>query len=155
MKNILFTVLLLSIISGCSIQKHTFDPTGTYSFGIIPSEGQDPVIGYTGQIQVVKLSGEKIVMTFVVNKGAPSYNSGSFVDTLSYSNAMAIFTIPEFDPSCAITFEFDSNGVEVDEKTDNFNSGCGFGSSVVAKGYFKKISIEQPVLKNPMTGETL
>lgn len=155
MKKLSGIVVVLILFAGCTASKVIFDPTGTYSFGTRLVGEIDSGIGYTGMIQVIKIDDNEIAMTFEVNKGAPSYNSGSFVDTLAYVDNKSIFTIPAFDPSCRITFEFDKKGVDVNEEADNFNSACGFGNAVVAKGYFKKISKEKPVLKAPLTGETL
>ena len=45
-------------------------------------------------------------MAFMIFKGAPSYNSGSFVDTLKYYRNSATYTIPEIDPSCQVKLDF-------------------------------------------------
>ena len=92
-------------------------------------------------------------MTFGVNKGAPSYNSGSFIDTLIYKNNMAIYTDPVIDSSCKITFTFNKSGVLVKEEANDFNSGCGFGHAVVADGFYKIISRKVPILREPLTGD--
>ena len=113
------------------------------------------VYGYFGQIQVKKISASKIVMTFEVNKGAPSYNSGSFVDTLIYRDNKAIYTDREADSTCKISFAFDTKGIRVIEETADFNSGCGFGYAVVAHGFYRRISSKTPVLTRPLTGEKL
>ncbi|WP_057936129.1 hypothetical protein [Algoriphagus resistens] len=155
MKKLGGILIVLLLFSGCNAFKGNLDPTGTYSFGLRPMGEEDSGIGYNGLIQVIGIGNNKIAMTFEVNKGAPSYNSGSFVDTLAYADNRSIFTIPAIDPSCRITFEFDRKGVEVNEEADNLNSACGFGNAVVAKGYFKKVSKKKPVLKAPLTGETL
>lgn len=131
------------------------DPTGTYVYSGKTTKKGDDIYGYSGQIQVKKITSRKIVMTFEVNKGAPSYNSGSFVDTLSYSNNKAIYTNPEDDSTCKIIFRFDTKGVTVKEETADYNSGCGFGHAVVADGRFRKISSKRPKLKEPLTGEEL
>jgi hypothetical protein len=81
------------------------DPTGTYHLDSKTENKDGEVYGYTGVIQVKRLVENRIVMTFGVCKGAPSYNSGSFVDTLHYANNRAVFTAAEFDPSCRITFD--------------------------------------------------
>ncbi len=94
-------------------------------------------------------------MTFMICIGAPSYNSGSFVDTLDYYNNSVIYTAQDIDPSCQIRFDFSEKGIVVKEKTDDFNSGCGFGHAVVADGFFKKISNSEPILKEPMTDEEI
>ncbi|WP_304344190.1 hypothetical protein [Chryseobacterium koreense] len=94
-------------------------------------------------------------MTFEVNKGAPSYNSGSFVDTLIYKENKAIYTDVESDSTCRITFDFDKKGITVKEITADYNSGCGFGHAVVADGFYKRISNKTPILTEPLTGEKL
>ena len=131
------------------------NPTGTYTYvgktEIVDGESY----GYTGEIQVKTLAKKKIAMTFHVNKGAPSYNSGSFVDTLSYLNNKATWRDPAEDSTCKITFYFTKTGVTVIEETADFNSGCGFGHAVVAKGFFKKTSSETPVLVDPINGDEL
>ena len=131
------------------------DPTGTYKYVGKTTVKNGEAYGYTGGIQVKKLSSDRIVITFQVNKGAPSYNSGAFIDTLMYQDNKAVYTDVEEDSTCKITFDFRKNGIYVDEKTADYNSGCGFGHAVIAKGFFKKISSKMPVLTNPFTGEKL
>jgi hypothetical protein len=94
-------------------------------------------------------------MTFEVNKGAPSYNSGSFVDTLVYKENKAVYRDTEVDTTCTIIFNFNKKGINVVEKTGNYNWGCGFGHGVVADGFYKKISNKVPILTEPLTGEKL
>lgn len=123
------------------------DPTGTYVYnGRTVKKGND-TYGYSGQIQVKKIGAAKIVMSFELNKGAPSYNSGSFVDTLSYSNNKAIYTTPADDSTCRIIFYFDTTGITVKEQTADYNFGCGFGHAVVANGRFRKISSKRPKME--------
>lgn len=135
--------------------KEYLNPTGTYKLDSKTRKTKDDIYGYFGQIQVKRLTKDQIIMTFVVNKGAPSYNSGSFVDTLVYKNNRSIYKTPDFDPSCKIVFDFTKNGINVVEKTDDYNNGCGFGHAVVANGYFKKMTSEIPELRHPMTNEKI
>jgi hypothetical protein len=132
------------------------DPTGTYELDNKKEEKNGEVYGYSGYIQVKKITNDKIVMTFEVNKGAPSYNSGSFVDTLIYKNNLALHTVPDdIDSTCKITFHFAPKGVTVVEETAAYNSGCGFGHAVVADGFYKRTSSKTPILTEPLTGEKL
>lgn len=132
------------------------DPTGTYELNNKTEEKSGEVYGYSGYIQVKKIANDKIVMTFEVNKGAPSYNSGSFVDTLTYKNDIALYTVPDdIDSTCKITFHFEKNGVTVTEETADYNSGCGFGHAVVADGFYNRTTNKTPILKEPLTGEKL
>lgn len=149
-------VILGVLLNSFFVQKKSWiDPTGTYKLDNKTTRKNGDIYGYSGQIQVKKVSAEKIVMTFDVNKGAPSYNSGSFVDTLKYKDNRAVFGRTEFDPTCQITFDFNEKGVIVKEKTADYNSACGFGHAVVADGFYKRISNKLPVLRDPSTGEKL
>ena len=157
MKQIHHILLYSLLLIGCGwwTQDNFIDPTGTYELDSQTTEKDGDIYGYFGKIQVKTLSADKILMTFMINKGAPSYNSGSFVDTLDYKDNLVIYTAPELDSSCKITFEFNDRGVTVKEETDDVNFGCGFGHAVVADGYYKKISSAVPELRDPMTEEKL
>ncbi len=148
MKQIIYILLGWILLINLSCQPSYVDPTGTYELESKTEIIGDDTYGYFGNIQVEKINKDKIVMAFMICKGAPSYNSGSFVDTLKYYRNSAIYTIPEIDPSCQIKFDFSKNGVVVKEKADNFNCGCGFGHAVIADGFFKKVSSSQPILEN-------
>lgn len=134
----------------------SLNPTGTYTYKGKTLKYEETVYGpYTGTIQVKQIAKDKIVMTFYICKGAPSYNLGSFVDTLQFLNNTAIYTDQESDSTCSVTFNFDKKGVTVKEATADDNFGCGFGHAVVAHGRFKKKSSKQPVLRHPLTDEVL
>jgi hypothetical protein len=155
MKQPLLILISIILLTSFTIQTFYIDPTGTYQLDSKTRKKNGEVYGYSGKIQVKKLSSDKIVITFEVNKGAPSYNSGSFVDTLNYKDNKAIYTDPKSDTTCKITFAFDKKGVTVKEETADYNSGCGFGHAVVADGFYKRISSATPILTEPLTGEKL
>ena len=103
-----FLLILLSALAFTSFGQTNIDPTGTYEYVGKTAKINGTVFGpYVGAIQVSTVSTKEIVMTFFICKGAPSYNSGSFVDTLQFVNNRAIFTDPETDSTCKITFSFD------------------------------------------------
>ena len=155
MKHFLYVLTAMLLLTSFTNSSIYIDPTGTYKLNSKTIKKKSGTYGYTGQIQVKKISDDKIVMTFEINKGAPSYNSGSFVDTLIYKNNKAIYRDLTMDSTCKITFNFDKMGVTVKEVTADYNWGCGFGHAVVADGYFKRISSKVPVLTEPLTGEKL
>lgn len=156
MKKLLTGLLLFAATASALLaQQKVVDPTGTYILDNKPIIIEKETYGYAGLIQVNTLAEHKIIMTFSINKGAPSYNSGTFTDTLDYVNNQAVYTIPEVDKSCQISFTFTEKGVTVKEKAADLNSACGFGHAVVADGFFKKVSSTKPVLHNPGTGEEL
>lgn len=155
MKQVPIILASIILLTGFISRKDYIDPTGSYKLDHKVKISNGQVYGYSGKIQVKKINSGKIVMTFEVNKGAPSYNSGSFIDTLIYKDNKAIYTNPEFDPTCKITFDFDKIGIIVREETSDFNSGCGFGHAVVADGFYKRISNKVPILMEPLTGQNL
>ncbi len=155
MKQTIYILSTWAFLTSLTFQDKYIDPTGTYDLESETRKNGDDIYGYFGQIQVKRLSEKQIVMTFMVNKGAPSYNSGSFVDTLDYQINKSIYVDPELDPSCKITFDFTDKGVIVKEKTDNYNFGCGFGHAVVADGFFKKTTSDEPQLRHPLTDEKI
>ncbi len=147
----LFIITICLLITGCCLAQafgqSTFNPTGTYVFQGKTTKKDGEIYGYTGSIQVKKINDTKIVMTFYICKGAPSYNSGSFVDTLTFANNVAVHT----DEDCVTTFSFTKKGIDVQET----KSGPCWGHGVYAHGYFKKESSKQPELKHPLTDEKL
>jgi hypothetical protein len=120
------------------------DPSGNYEYvplHQLPSDSAKPgkpASGYSGRVKVKLASPGKIDVDFYVNKGAPSYNSGEFISTLDYQGNVAIYEPHDEDPSCKIIFTFNATDVLIEEKTDDLNSGCGFGHAVVADGRYKK-----------------
>lgn len=136
---------ILTITLTIAIGQTSFNPTGTYVYQGKTTIKNGDTYGYFGTIQIKKLTDRKIVMTFYICKGAPSYNSGSFVDTLDYKNNQAIHTYPD----CVTTFSFSKAGIYVKE-----TNSC-WGAGVVAHGYFKKKSSKQPILTDPLSGEKI
>ena len=126
MRRLLFKVSLMILLTSFNFKSVYIDPTGTYSLVSKAITKNGDIYGYTGGIQVKKITSNLIAMTFGVNMGAPSYNMGLFVDTLKYLNNKAIHTAPEDDSTCKIIFEFDKKGVRATEETVDVNSGCGF-----------------------------
>ena len=113
------------------------NPTGTYILDSETEKRNGETYGYSGKIQVKQLSKNRIVIDFSINKGAPSYNFGEFVDTLRYLKNKAIYRGLDYTPGCKIIFEFSEKGITVTE--ENLNA-CGFGHGVYAGGFFKKAS---------------
>lgn len=104
-------VTMLIIALSVSFAQTSVDPTGTYKYHGKTTKKHGETYGYFGTIQVKKLSTTKIVMTFYICKGAPGYNSGSFLDTLYYIGNKAIFK----DEGILVQFSFDNKGVSVKE----------------------------------------
>lgn len=122
------------------------DPTGSYMLDSDTTVKDGEIYGYFGEIKVKPLSKNRIVVRLSVNKGAPSYNSGSFIDTLKYEDNKAIYT-PEDDSTCKIQFSFAVVGVTVTQEQKDPNFGCGFGHGVFADGFYKRTSMEIPVIE--------
>lgn len=143
-RGLFFSLVVCIVLTSFTKRDAYIDPTGTYNLDQKTKKIGEDIYGYFGEIQVVKLKEDKILMNFSICKGAPSYNSGSFLDTLSYHDNRALFTDPSADSSCVIIFDFIAKGITVKENTGDYNFGCGFGHAVIADGFFKKTSSKKP-----------
>lgn len=154
MKN-LFAVLILCALTtfACKVVQKQQSVSGTYELVSKTVKKGDDVYGYAGDIQVKELPNNRIVLSLFITKGAPSYNSGSFVDTMDLANNLAVYTNKEFDPSCKITLQFTVKGIQLKQESNHDYFECGFGNGVVAHGFFKRVSSEIPVIKDLATGE--
>jgi hypothetical protein len=131
-------------------KKIQFDPSGIYVYDSI-ANGNNV---YFGEIRIKKYVGQKYIMTFFICKGEPSYNSGSFIDTIEFKSKRFNYTTAD-DTTCLTTFNVSDSGLVINEKTENYNFGCGFGHAVVAHGFFRKTSNSTPILLDPLNGDTL
>ncbi|MFN5649132.1 MAG: hypothetical protein ACK458_16580 [Sphingobacteriales bacterium] len=148
----IYLVLISCFGQSSDTSLKSLDPTGTYKLGKSAEDKNGDVYGYYGELRVKKVDSSKILMCFYICKGAPSYNSGSFVDTLSYNNMTASYRYAD-DSTCTVTFQFEKKGVDVSSVQDDLNFGCGFGHGVLASGYFKKISHKEPDIVDLTNGE--
>jgi hypothetical protein len=116
------------------------NPTGVYKYSGKTYKKNGDTYGYFGTIKVLQVDTDKVLMNFYVCNGAPSYNSGSFIDTLSIKKNQAVYhgdtTIIEL--TCKLTFNFTSKGIYAELFSDYPNSACGFGHGVIPQGFFKK-----------------
>ena len=149
-----FAAFLFVLSTSIVLGQTTFDPTGTYVYKGKTIKKNGDTYGYSGTIQVKKIADEKIVITFEICKGAPSYNLGGFFDTLQFINNESIYTT-KYDSTCKITLHFEKKGILIKEETADYNWGCGFGHAVVADGYFSKTSSKSPKLTMPLSGEDI
>lgn len=155
MKLVCFVLAAITLALIIVIAKNNIiiNPTGTYQLKAKTISKNGETYGYSGKIQIKQIKTDSIIMSFYVNKGAPSYNSGSFIDTLYYYNNCAYYTEVEFDDSCKITFTFDKKGIHVEEESTPAQFNCGFGWGVDVNGYFKKNDNKVPLIKDLLIEE--
>jgi hypothetical protein len=149
MKIKIIALLSLVILTSFSIKPQIVNPTGKYQYGNTKLKN-GKIYGYYGEIRVRKFLNDKVIVSFLFSKGAPSYNSGSFIDTLNFNHNKAVYK-PDDYGSCEVTFLFSEKGVAV--TTNNQKIDCGFGMGVVANGFFKKKSSKQPEIIDLLTGD--
>jgi hypothetical protein len=122
------------------------NPTGVYEYSGKTYTKKGDTYGYFGTIKVLQLDANKVLVNFYVCKGAPSYNSGSFIDTLTYTNNQAVYrgdtTMVELE--CKLNFKFTPKGIYAELFSDYPNTACGFGHAVDAQGFYKKRKREIP-----------
>ena len=154
MKQLLFVLVLFGCASPViKKQPARIKPDGTYELVSKTVTKGDDIYGYSGKVQAKELEDQQIILSFFITKGAPSYNLGSFVDTLAYRENTAVYTYQLDSNRCQISFRFTTKGIEVKQGDDA--SYCGFGNGVIAHGFFKKTSSETPVITDLATGEKI
>ena len=143
-------IVLFLLIQGLSKGQTFINPTGTYELDSKTKIKDGDTYGYFGEINVKLIDSNKIAMIFYICKGAPSYNSGSFVDTLLYHNNIAIYK-DKYDTvkSCKVIFTFSNTKIKLQESA-NYAYGLCWGQGVVAFGNFRKINSKVPVIKDPL-----
>ncbi len=125
------------------------DPTGTYELNLQAIEKDGDIYNTLGKIQVKPFTKDSIIINFYVCRGAPSYNTGSFIDTLPYLNQRVEYETT-MDSSCTISFTFSDTNVFVKQKSD-FTLFCGFGYGVHVDDTFIKTSSKSPILRDYLT----
>lgn len=130
-------------------------PTGFYEMEDSSKNTLSDSSKFKGAILVNQITKGKLAVTFLVNKGAKSDSSRSFMDTLDFKDNMAIYRKNDSEQSCRITMKFSSKGIQVLEQTGDFGSGCGYGHGMITDGYFKKISTKIPAIKALEKAEVL
>lgn len=153
-QNIILGLLFLLII-GCkpsnSIQEKTLlspqpdltevpRPLLTLKYGGQYSYGKDTPESGFGSIIIYPETDSTVLLYLSVNRGGPSYNSGSLFVRLKIINESAIYYTKEgyLENGCRLTFDFLKNSVKVQTGDENFE--CGFGNAVSATGYYAKDS---------------
>jgi hypothetical protein len=143
---LLLSTVYLTAIGQVDKTPSFINPTGSYKLNSKTTVKDGDTYGYFGNIDVKLLDSSRIAISFFVCKGAPSYNMGTFVDTLAYRNNVAIHTTPEDDTTCKIKFTITKKGITVEQYQADVNFGCGFGHAVFANGFYKKISSKVPII---------
>jgi hypothetical protein len=150
MKRFHFILAAAFFLLNTSTDQTFIDPTGTYELISTAKVEDGDTYGYFGEICVKLIDKNKIAMSFYICKGAPGYNSGSFVDTLEYRNNIATYKDKyTTEQACRVEFTFSRTRIKLKE-TANYEYGNCWGNGVVAFGSFKKISSKIPAIKNPM-----
>lgn len=130
-------------------QTNYVDPTGSYTLkGKRLKNGER---ANHGEVHVKLIDNSRLAISFYYNKGYPSYNSGSFVDTLDYVDHKAVYTFyePERPGSdCKLIFTFHRNKLNIKHEAEDYNYSCGFGMGVVVSGTMPKTSTRVPEIKD-------
>lgn len=137
--------MVLLMAGGRSHAQGYVDPTGTYLLkGDIRN---NQILGHYGELRVRLLDANRIAIAFYLNTGYPDYESGSFVDTLSYDDDRAVYN-PRTDSACRVVFAFAIRSVELSQVVSNPRSGCGFRPGVMQPEVMLKTSGNVPVIED-------
>ena len=127
--------------SKTSVDSDVIHLQGTYKLNENESIKEEP--GAFGEIRVKQLKNNQVGVAFSFCKGHPSYNLGSFLDTLSLIENKAIYR-SEFDSTCQVESVFLGNLIQVTQTSD---FGCGFGHGVYCDGQYIRTSTAVPDLE--------
>ena len=127
----------------------SINPSGVYKYDGKTYRKNGETYGYFGTVKVLQLSSTKILVSFYVCKGAPSYNSGSFVDSLDYSNNQATYLgdTSMIETTCKLIFHFTAQRINIELFSEYPNMACGFGHAVDAQGLYKKVGAKPPIME--------
>ena len=150
----LFFVLFICTPSFLINAQTRINPSGTYELNKYLLEQDDGIYESYGEIQVKALEKDSVIISFFICMGEPGYNVGSFVDTLSYFNASAIYTTP-YDSSCSLTFTYTDSSLHVKQESALTFGPCGFGYGVIIDNVYTKISNEIPIIRDLLTDEII
>src|ERR1700754_414505 len=125
------------------------NPTGIFNYDGKTVKKNGDTYGYFGTIKVLQIDSNRILMNFFICKGAPSYNSGSFTDTLHYTNNTCVYRgdTTFANTTCRLVFKFSLKGINAELFSEFPNSACGFGHAVDAYGFFKRMKGKIPTKK--------
>jgi len=121
------------------------DPTGTYT--LTGKVKRNRVVGHSGEMRVELLDSGRVAISFYMNKGYPNYESGSFIDTLTYDEDMARYS-PSCDSTCTMIFWFTDKSMELRGLYTDPKSSCGFVSGVMRAAIFEKTSGDRPIIQD-------
>ena len=148
-------LIFIAVLVFATAQTQKFiDPTGSYTL-VAPSKNKGgEIYGWFGDIKVKLLDSQRIAMTFFICKGHPSYNSGSFVDTLPYHNNIAVYQ-DTFDliKGCRVSFTFTKRRIQLQEEAADYSRGNCWGNGVYAFGPYRKYSSRVPLIRHPLTDD--
>ena len=140
MKQVYIFVLLLSLTFTICGQttSNTLKYAGTYSYGT------DVEKSGTGTIFIYPETDSTILFYINLNRGAPSYNSGSLYGRVKINKGKGTFyaKFDFIDNGCKWTFQFAKDYLTI--MTVDGKYGCGFGHAVYADGDFKRVSRKTP-----------
>ncbi len=105
---------------------------GHYSFG------SDLDSGSMGNISIYPETDTTILFYVELNRGAPSYNSGTLYGRVMIRNGKGTFYTesPYSDDGCKWNFDFATNTLTI--RTIDEQYACGFGNAVFIDGIFNK-----------------
>lgn len=121
------------------------NPTGTYILpGIVKN---NHVTTHSGELRVRLIDPNTAAICFYINKGFPGYESGAFLDTLTYEDNRIYYT-PPGDTSCSLLFSFLPRTVEMVQIVSDLYCTCGFRPGVLVPATFEKSSNEIPIIQD-------
>jgi hypothetical protein len=138
MKHLLLLLIVVSLISCVATKPITSSGTLTAKYAGHYSFGSDLESGSMGNISIYPETDTTILFYVELNRGAPSYNSGTLYGRVAIRYGTGTFyTESQYsDDGCKWIFDFTANNLTIRTIDDQY--ACGFGHGVFIDGIFNK-----------------
>jgi uncharacterized protein YecT (DUF1311 family) len=124
------------------------DPAGSFQLVFGKSGGTPPKYP-SGKIRVERISPDRVFVNLHYAAGPPANGLGIIKDTLALKGNIVEYKTPE-DSTCLVRLRFMKNGIWVEQASQAFSFGCGFGRNVHIDGFYERALVAEGILR---TGE--
>jgi uncharacterized protein YecT (DUF1311 family) len=125
---------------------YAVDPAGSFQLVFGKSLGAPPQYP-SGKIRVERISPDRVFVNLHYAAGPPANGLGIIKDTLVINGSTAEYRTPE-DTTCLIRLRFMKNGIRVEQWSQAFSFGCGFGRNVHIDGFYERALTTMPTIRS-------
>ena len=127
------------LVYGCKSDIDKGNTTEINSFVGVYEFGFESESSGGAQIIISSENNSSFLFFLSVNRGAPSYNSGSLYGRMNIEDRTAVFE----KENCEWTAHFSESSVQISTVSDQYE--CGFGHGVIVDGTYRKKTGDPPL----------